>query len=238
MAAHDHSLTYKENKLKNIPHKLRLKRIIQVLSSLDTSFKNYADVGCSNGYLTNIIQSKFEFDTVTGLDFSEENLKKARDCYPKLTFKTIDLNEPIPVELGSKFDLVTCFETLEHVGNLEAAINNLFNMSSDGGTIIITVPIEIGFWGISKFILKRFFYGYSLKELKPVSTSAYFFSLFKGDNIGQFRSGLKEKRSWGTHFGFDYRNVDEILKGIGAIFKAKNSNGTRVYIIQNAGKQE
>jgi len=233
MAAHDHSLTYKENKLKNIPHKLRLRKIIRVLTSLNTSFKNFIDVGCSNGYITNIIRSKFEFETVTGVDYSEENLEKAKIKYPEIVFEPIDLNEPISESLIAKYELVTCFETLEHVGNLKTAVSNILSMSTPKGTVVITVPIEIGFWGIGKFILKRFVYGYTLKELKGVSTSQYFSSLIKGNNMGQYRDMRKEKRSWGTHFGFDYRNIDKILKKKGIPYKAKNSNGTRVYIINN-----
>ncbi|MCH8569606.1 MAG: class I SAM-dependent methyltransferase [Balneolales bacterium] len=76
--------------------------------------------------------------------------------------------------------MVTCFETLEHVGDFNTALNNILGLCSPGGAVIITVPIEIGPWGIGKFVVKRFVYGYSLHELNPVSTSEYFSTRLKG----------------------------------------------------------
>lgn len=42
------------------------------------------------------------------------------------------------------FDVVTCFETLEHVADAKAAIRNMYKLLRPGGTLVGTVPIPGG----------------------------------------------------------------------------------------------
>ena len=227
----DHSLSYKKNKFKNLPHQFRLKKIIATLDEMVKPHDTYVDVGCSNGYITNIITQYFVVDTPKGLDYTVENLHKAEENYPHISFQQLDLNYKLPDSLKSSYDVITCFETLEHVGDLRNAVDNIIQLGKAYGNILITVPIEIGFWGIVKFLLKRFLYkGYSLEELGNVSTQAYFSTLIKGGNISVYRDS--NKSGWGTHFGFDYRSIDALLHGKGLNFKAKSYFTTRFYKIK------
>lgn len=41
---------------------------------------------------------------------------------------------------GRKYDLITCFETIEHVADYEAALNNLFQLLKPGGKLLISSP--------------------------------------------------------------------------------------------------
>lgn len=226
----DHSLTYKKFKFKNLPHRLRLSKIVQTLKNMGRPFLTFVDVGCSNGYITNIITKEFHFEKVKGLDYVEANLKKGEEDYPHISFDKIDLNLPLPDSLKSGYDLITCFETLEHVGNLDNAVRNIIKLGKTNSNILITVPIEIGFWGITKFLLKRFIYkGYTLQELGAVKNSEYLSSLIRGESISSYRDS--DRKGWGTHFGFDYRDVDIILENEGISFKANNYFTTRFYTI-------
>ncbi len=145
-------------------------------------------------------------------------------------FGYIDLNNSI-IESKEKYDVITCFETLEHVGNIENAIKQILSFSkSKKSFILISVPIEIGIVGIVKFLIKTIFYRYSLKELKDGTTFiSYFWHLITFQNISKFRD---VRKGWGTHFGFDYREVDKIL-GKECQFTGKNYLSTRFYLINN-----
>ncbi len=222
----DHSLTYKIFKLKNIPHIIRLR----ILEKLIRKFGNnhilrYADFGCSNGYLTNKFSSLVDAESSVGFDHSD-NIEKARKIYPQINFEYINLNEE--TEFSQKYCLITCLETLEHVGDIEKAVANLKNAAHNKSRIIISVPIEIGFIGVLKYIIKRFLYGYDL-QLKCSDTS-YFMSLIKFEDISKFR---EDKNGYGSHFGFDYRIVDREIEKNFPLNSVKkfNSATTRYYAI-------
>lgn len=227
----DHSLTYKKRNLINILHKGRLRTILKILDQeIDVSFDAYVDIGCSNGYLTDLIAKRYNFNAVKGIDHDHENLALAKNRYPKYTFDWIDLNK-VPQANSLKFDLICCFETLEHVGDLSQAVTQIISFSKPGKSLIlITVPIEIGFIGMVKFLVKRI-KGYPLTELKKETTYfSYFWALLRNKNISCFRD---QKNGWGTHFGFDYRVLDALLNEKGYSFKAKNRGSTRFYLLKN-----
>lgn len=229
----DHSATYRHFSLKNIPHFHRLRVIKDTLVRMSSGdgVMRYADYGCSNGYLTEISSKILNANVTVGFDHNEENLRIARGKYPTFEFLPMDLSSgELPHE---QFDFITCYETLEHVGNIENALNTLVGSLSKGGKALITVPIEIGAVGLLKFAVKVLVFRYSLDELsarKGVGWE-YFLALVKGSNISEFRD---KRTHWGTHFGFDYRKVDHLLKDMPVEFLAFNKGTTRFYQITKA----
>lgn len=208
----DHSLTYKVRNLKNLPHFLRLKKILSTVDKLcPNSPFNYFDVGCSNGFITNIVSGRLNPDDACGFDHSIDNLLVAGQTYSKIKFTEIDLNSELNID--AKADLVTCLETLEHVGNLDVAIKNLAKLCKETGHVLVTVPIEIGGIGIAKFFVKTLIYRYNFKEFgsEDVSWWAYFSALRRG-KIADFRRCFPREH-WGTHFGFDYHEAEEKMRG-------------------------
>jgi 2-polyprenyl-3-methyl-5-hydroxy-6-metoxy-1,4-benzoquinol methylase len=227
----DHSLTYQISSIKNIPHRLRLSKIFRELDKLEVTKDRgtrYIDIGCSNGYITGLIKGRYSFQTVVGRDHNIENLEIARQRHPSIAFDFIDLNTP-DTGNGNLFQLITCFETLEHVGNVENALLNILNMSSPNGCILISVPIEVNMVGTIKFLAKTLLYGYKLDDLpsKP-SWTTYLMALLRGQ-ISKFRG---PSSGWGTHFGFDYRLIDAILIQRNVKVKSWNYLTTRFYIIE------
>jgi len=229
--AFDHSITYKKKNLRNILHQGRLKKILKILDNQNmNSCYSYLDIGCSNGYLTSLITQKYGFLISKGVDHENENLNIARNRYNDIKFNYIDLNKPVGNTLEN-YDVITCFETLEHVGNMDNAIQQILAFAkSDSSFILISVPIEIYHWGIVKFIIKMI-YGYSLKELKNGTTFlSYFKDLITFKNIAKYRDN---RDGWGTHFGFDYREVDKLLLKYNCDYTTKNHLSTRFYLIHN-----
>ncbi len=224
----DHSLTYKYNNIFNLPHIIRLNRIKKIFSKIQkiNNYNTFLDIGCSNGYITNEL-SKCNFISVLGLDHNIENINFAKKIYPHIDFNIIDLNI-INYNFDKKFDLITCFETLEHVGSIEIALQNILNFKSNANsTLILTVPIEIGLIGTIKFLFKLI-KGYELTELEPVpSRLQYFKSLL----LGQISSYRIKKNGWSTHFGFDYRLIDNYLNINKITYSSHTSFTTRFFII-------
>ncbi len=93
----------------------------------------------------------------------------------------------------------------------------------------MTVPIEIGAIGTLKFLVKTLVYRYSLEELPGnISWKEYFCVLIKGGRISQFRD---IRKGWGTHFGFDYRDIDSLLELHSVRFRAVNKGTSRFYFL-------
>ena len=83
-----------------------------------------------------------------GFDHSIELLAAARARnFDNAVFDYVDLNQP-PGTRERLFDVVTCFETLEHVGNVPNAIETLLASCKPGGTLLISVPNELGLPGL------------------------------------------------------------------------------------------
>lgn len=209
MAAYDHSLTYRSLAFRNVPHRLRRRHILSTVSKLKLpSGLRYADFGCSNGYLTNMVAHQIQAGRIAGFDHTDENLAVARTRHPHIDFRYIDLNTRSAPE--ETFEFITCFETLEHVGDPDAALDNLLSRLAPGGQLLASVPIEVGPTGLTKFLTKVLFYRYSLDELTsdPSIKRKYFLTLMTGGRLGRFR---RQKPGWGTHFGFDYRDLAELI---------------------------
>lgn len=225
----DHSLTYKQFRLRNLPHRMRLATVMSLLKSARLNGKSWADVGCSNGFIVAAALQSNRPKEVVGFDHDVENLKIARATVPQATFELIDLNSPsIPQR---SFDVVTCFETLEHVGNVSAALDQLCAMRRPGGTLLITVPVEVGLGGLLKYLIKRYVYGYSLNELPcgDCGGRAYFLAILDGSRISSFRS--EQRGGWGTHFGFDWRDVEDLLKQRKISYSVRGGLFTRYFIV-------
>jgi SAM-dependent methyltransferase len=221
----DHSLTYRRG-LRNLPHRRRLRAIVAALTRGGAPrVEGFADVGCSNGYVTAILRERLAPARTVGFDHVEEHLARGRREHPEIEFQPIDLNRPLPGD-HEAFDLVTCFETLEHVGRLEQAIANLLALTRSGGTLLITTPIESGPRGLIKFLIKVGAFRYSLRELppQPHRFARYLGTLVANRSIASFRD---ERGGWGTHFGFDWREVERILHARGARFEAWSDLTTR-----------
>lgn len=98
------------------------------------------DCACGVGYGSDIlIRSGVGVRTVTGVDIDPAAIEYARDNYAAegLSFECADA-----VKFDSEpFDTVVSFETIEHVPNPDALIENLARLLKGGGTFVASVPV-------------------------------------------------------------------------------------------------
>jgi SAM-dependent methyltransferase len=218
----DHSLTYQSWSILHWHHKARLRQIIREVTRFREA-SSVADIGCSTGYVTNLLSEVCRGD-VYGFDRFRKVVDSARSAYPHIDFQRADLNDR-QINWGQKFELVCCFETLEHVGDLHLALESIFAAVEDGGTLIVTVPVEIGFWGLAKYCVKTLI-GYPMDEI-DVGRGEYFLALLKDSDISQFRG---EAHGWATHYGFDWRVLEKRISAAMHIEKAYTKYATRIIV--------
>ena len=101
------------------------------------------DIACGEGYGSNLLANSAT--QVIGIDIDESVVKKANKKYKKnnINFETGSINA-IPIE-DNRFDLITCFETIEHVDDHIASIKELKRVLKDTGILLISSPDKLNF---------------------------------------------------------------------------------------------
>jgi len=113
------------------------------------------DIGCHSGDITKLIAEATGGET-HGLDISSAAIEYARRKYPDLHFRVTLAQSKFP-EADGYYDLVTCFDILEHFSSseIEKIIQEIKRVLKGGGYLIIGVPIENILWKIIWFFWNR-----------------------------------------------------------------------------------
>lgn len=94
------------------------------------------DWGCAQGDGTDVIANAFIRERVTGIDFAESAVAKARVAYPALRFEAQDWIEGHGRQ--EKFDMVFSSNTLEHFTEPFKVLVNLFQHAEH--CVVLTLP--------------------------------------------------------------------------------------------------
>lgn len=97
------------------------------------------DIGCGCGYGTRLLVEGGA-KSVLGIDISEAALVQAREL--GLDSATFDqcAAEAVSVYPSKSFDLVTCFETVEHVEDPGLMFDGITRVAADDATVLISCP--------------------------------------------------------------------------------------------------
>lgn len=95
------------------------------------------DAGCGVGWGSRILHNSGAA-SVVGVDLDPGALGDARRRVPGVEFVLGDLAK-LPFE-DARFDLVTCFETIEHVADARAALDELRRVLAPGGVAFVSSP--------------------------------------------------------------------------------------------------
>lgn len=113
-------------------------RLIDLLQKhgVDYDQNRVADVGCGIGGLLKALKNRFQTESLTGFEYSEEALNIARAEVPGVEFCYFDVYE------GSsrQFDVIFCIEVIEHLLHPDKALRSVIGMLDDSGVALVTVP--------------------------------------------------------------------------------------------------
>jgi 2-polyprenyl-6-hydroxyphenyl methylase/3-demethylubiquinone-9 3-methyltransferase len=112
------------------------------------------DVGCHGGRFTQEVVTRYPSSRISGIDMSQHAIRYAKKRNPKVDFR-VARAESLPYKNGS-FDLVTCFEVLEHVEDPVQVVGEMRRVLSPQGYIMMLVPSENWLFRLVWFFWTRF----------------------------------------------------------------------------------
>lgn len=139
----------KNNFLKKYWHTTKANFAVRLLKKV--KFKNCLDVGSASGYMTAEISKEYPQARFYGVDAAGIAIKHAKKHYPHINFTKAEA-ENLPYK-NNQFDLVLCYETIEHVRNPEKTLLEIRRVLKKRGKLILamdsgTIPFQVGwfFW--------------------------------------------------------------------------------------------
>ncbi|MDQ7834259.1 MAG: class I SAM-dependent methyltransferase [Humidesulfovibrio sp.] len=113
-------------------------RVFEIVRELDLPATGEAlDFGCGNGIFTDIIRQALPTGwKVYGTDISNVAISNAKLRYPECTFFASDDIK----STNKKFDYLFTHHTLEHVYNIDAAINDICNLMNVSSSMLHILP--------------------------------------------------------------------------------------------------
>lgn len=102
------------------------------------------DFGCGSGEMLELFyRNKYRPAKYVGLDFRQNQINENIEKFGKLdfvTFKQQDLCQEF--DLGETFDIITCFEVIEHIGhkNVDAFLDNLAFHCNENTVVYLSTP--------------------------------------------------------------------------------------------------
>ncbi len=108
-------------------------------------------------------------------------------------------------EIKQKFDVIFCMEVFEHLNKklLSEALDNISNLLSKKGVCIVSVPIETGFGGFLKNIVRIL-----IGETHQEGTLKNLFKILLGIRIKRD----EDVDYISSHVGFSHCDVEELIK--------------------------
>lgn len=167
---------------------------------------NLLDFGCGDGTFLSNASYKENTNTYVGFEPYMESIIKEKNI--KIYSNWNDIKNVV-IKNG-KFDVVTCFEVMEHFSEerQKTALENIKEILKEDGNLIISVPIEKGLPVIPKN-LRRIVISYKGNE-KIYTFKNIVYSLFgiKSESLNSIRIG----NDYLSHMGFYFTDLEALLK--------------------------
>lgn len=128
----------------------RLRTGFSFIKGLEPAPQRILDAGCGDGTFFELFSEKW-VGKLWGLD-RHPKTEGLSVRYPRCTFKRSNLTK---MELPHhSFDVITCFDVLEHILDVTAVLREFRNVLVPDGYLIISLPTENAFYKFMRFLLK------------------------------------------------------------------------------------
>jgi 2-polyprenyl-3-methyl-5-hydroxy-6-metoxy-1,4-benzoquinol methylase len=96
------------------------------------------DIACGTGYAAPLFMNA-NAEAYTGVDLGEKQINYATAKYgtDRVQYSVGDICK---FHAHDHYDLIVCFETIEHVSDYKGALNNLYKLLDKDGTLIVSSP--------------------------------------------------------------------------------------------------
>jgi 2-polyprenyl-3-methyl-5-hydroxy-6-metoxy-1,4-benzoquinol methylase len=116
------------------------------------SGRRVLDAGCGEGYGTRLLVAGGA-TSVVGVDIDEQTVAHARERYG-LDFRVSDVAE-LPFEDAS-FDVIVCFETIEHVADAARVLAELRRVLANEGLLVVSTPNALEYMVENEFHAREY----------------------------------------------------------------------------------
>lgn len=194
-----------KSKLKKISHSSRFNKSLNYLTNLYSKKKiNLLDFGCGDGYFLSLVHKNKKSWKLSGYDPNVKAVSEMKKLFHKSNTRNIKVFSNFNL-IKNKYDVVTCFETLEHFNETMQLflIDQIKSRVKPNGLILISVPIEIYLSGFLKGI-----YRYLINQKNNRASLKNLFKLL-------FNLEIKRKKTnkyISSHVGFDYLKLIKLLE--------------------------
>ena len=124
--------------------------------NLDAGTVKVLEAGCGSLSHIDFPMSKH----ITGIDISREQLERNEDIDVKILGDIQD-----PQYFQDDFDLIVCWDVLEHVDTPDTAVENFVNALADNGVLVIKVPNLLSSKGLITKLTPHWFHVFVYKYI-------------------------------------------------------------------------
>ena len=188
------------------PHRKRFEDLLKVCDE----YKNMRvlDIGCQDllfdkeiiNYQKMLVGCDLDWES--GLYYANNNIKK---CGWDNVYVIASMGECLPLKDDS-FDLILCFETLEHADDEHKILKEIDRVSTENATLAISAPIEFGI-----ILLLKQFFRYIAHHDSYFGKKQNRYSFKELLHAGVFCNLERVSRIKHSHKGYDYRNTVKML---------------------------
>lgn len=152
------------------------------------------DVGCASGRMANEVSKIYPSANITAIDVYKKSVQFGKKHYPHIKFQVADAHK-LPYRANS-YDLVMCYEVIEHLENPLVALKEMRRVLKKNGHALIVMDSGSKLfrvvWFIAEHTVCRVWLGahlhpYTHRELQRVIKKA----------------GFKIKKKHFSHFGME-----------------------------------
>ena len=162
------------------------------LQKISTAIANYrpatgntiVEVGCEEGNLLKFLGKEHTAYNYIGLDISSKALAEAKNhLSPAIKLAEHDITNG-PYSFHKPPAYIVCSETLEHIPDITAAVENLYKSTGKDTIVIITVPIEKYKNSLKKWLVKLGLFKLLFKGIEESLSEWHVQDFSKADILG------------------------------------------------------